>query len=66
MHACVYVYVYVCVSGGSALEWGCEDNLIMDQIEWVTEVNILHALCSSPDTVIALSTLGTLLTAMAF
>lgn len=38
----------------------------MDQIEQVTEVNILHALCSSLDTVIALSTLGTLLTAMAF
>lgn len=66
MHACVYVYVCVSGGGGSALEWGCEDNLIMDQIEWVSEVNILHALCSSPDTVIALSTLGTLLTAMAF
>lgn len=45
---------------------GCEDNLITEQIERVTEVNILHALFSSLDTVIALSTLGSLLTLMAF
>lgn len=38
----------------------------MEQIERVTEVNIWHALYSSLDTVIALSTLGTLLTVMAF